>query len=90
MRVQLLTPDAPDTPTTAPEPAQRNAFTSALDDVASVLQRADTSEDAYSRGSGSLQEAVYERARADVALSVAIAAAQRSTQALQSVLNMQV
>jgi flagellar hook-basal body complex protein FliE len=37
-----------------------------------------------------LQAAVYGRARADVALAVATATAQRSVQALQSILNMQV
>jgi flagellar hook-basal body complex protein FliE len=51
---------------------------------------AQSAEDAFARGAGSLQDAVYERARADVALAVATAAAQRGAQAIQSILNMQV
>jgi flagellar hook-basal body complex protein FliE len=54
------------------------------------LNKAEGAEDAFAAGSGDLQSAIYERARADVALSVATAAAQRTTQALQSILNMQV
>jgi flagellar hook-basal body complex protein FliE len=61
-----------------------------LDDVGSVLQGAQRAEDAFASGTGDLQAAIYERARADVVLSVATAAAQRTAQALQSILNMQV
>jgi flagellar hook-basal body complex protein FliE len=61
-----------------------------LDDLGSVLGKAEHAEDAFAAGTGDLQTAVYERARADVALSVATAAAQRTAQALQSILNMQV
>jgi flagellar hook-basal body complex protein FliE len=55
-----------------------------------VLTGANRAEDAFAYGRGSLQEAIYERAQADVALSVATATAARLTQAVQSVLNMQV
>lgn len=86
MKVELLQPDAP--AQVAPAVANPSAFARALDAVGAVLDGANAAEDAYAAGSGSLQSAVYERARADVALSVATAAAQRSAQALTSILNM--
>ena len=55
-----------------------------------MLRGAESAEDAFAAGAGSLQDAVYERARADVALSAATATAQRSAQAISSILNMQV
>lgn len=88
MKVELLVPDSG-----FQGPVQRadsGAFVKALDGVAAMLDGAQRSEDAYAAGTGSLQAAVYERARADVALSVATAAASRATQALQTILNMQV
>ncbi len=88
MRVELLQPDAP--PVAAKPSADVAAFTRALDDVGAVLGRATAAEDALANGTGSLQAAVYERARADVALSVATAAAQRSAQALTAILNVQI
>jgi flagellar hook-basal body complex protein FliE len=88
MRIETLIPDVPPRLTTnAP---QDNTFGRILDDLGSVLGKAERSEDAFAAGTGDLQTAVYERARADVALSVATAAAQRTAQALQSILNMQV
>lgn len=88
MRVEALIPDV------APREPQANgdasAFGKVLDDLGAVLSKAERAEDAFGAGNGDLQSAVYERARADVALSVATAAAQRTTQALQSILNMQV
>jgi hypothetical protein len=87
VRVELLAPDV------APQQADRadaGAFSHALDALGNVLYGAQRAEDAYAHGSGTLQSAIYERARADVALSVATAAAQRIAQSIQSVLNMQV
>ncbi|MDQ2864653.1 MAG: flagellar hook-basal body complex protein FliE [Candidatus Eremiobacteraeota bacterium] len=88
MKVELLAPDA------APAPASPTAgagiFAKTLDDVAATLDRATRAEDAFAGGGGSLQDAVYERARADVALSVATAAASRASQALTSILTMQI
>jgi len=74
-------------PTAAP-PA--DAFGKAMDDLGSVLSSAGAAEDRFASGAGDLQEAVYERARADVALAVATAAAQRTAQALQAIFTMQV
>lgn len=86
MKVEPLLPDA-----AAPAPAAHDggAFARTLDELGEALQRAQASEDAFASGSGSLQDAMYDRARADVALSVATAAAQRCAQAVQSLLNMQ-
>lgn len=83
-------PSAPDVGSvdgeaSAPDAA---AFARALDGVGAALDRAQSAEDRFANGRGSLHDAVYERARADVALAVATAAAQRAIQTVQSVLNM--
>lgn len=89
MRVEPLIPDVP--PSRHAVPAQQsNAFSGILDDLGAVLGKAERAEDAFASGSGDMLPAIYERARADVALSVATAAAQRATQTLQTILNMQV
>ncbi len=88
MKVEPLIPDAPSVADGDPDDAA--AFTRALDALGGVLVGANRAEDAFAYGGGSLQEAIYERAQADVALSVATATAARLTQAVQSVLNMQV
>jgi len=89
MKVEALVPDAPQTGT-AVTAARSDAFAAILDDLGALLGKAEHAEDAFAAGAGDLQTAIYERARADVALSVATAAAQRSAQALQSILSMQV
>jgi hypothetical protein len=45
---------------------------------------------AFASGGGGLQNAIFERAKADVLLSVASAAAQRTAQALSTILSMQI
>ncbi|HEY2475687.1 MAG TPA: flagellar hook-basal body complex protein FliE [Candidatus Cybelea sp.] len=88
MRVEPLVADA--TPGDSPNSGAAGGFAQTLDALAKTLGGAERAEDAFARGSGSLQDAIYERARADVALSVATAAAQRLVQSLSAVLNMQV
>jgi len=88
VKVELLVPDAP--PASTGDAGDAAAFGRALDSIGGALARATRAEDSFAEGSGSLQDAVYERVRADVALSVATATAQRATQAVQSILNMQV
>lgn len=66
------------------------SFGRLLDTLSDVLGAATHAEDAFAYGRGTLEAAVYERARADVALSVATSTATRIAQAVQSVLNMQV
>ena len=61
-----------------------------VDGLSGVLQGAERAENAFAAGSGDLQRAMYERARADVLLAVAVTGAQRTAQALQTILNMQV
>ena len=87
MRVEPIAPDLPPASAAQGDGAD---FTKALDAVGNALAGASRAEDAFAYGTGSLETAAYERARADVALSVATAAAQRLTQAVQSILNMQV
>jgi len=86
-----VVPLIPDTPIAAPTQARDNSrFAALLDDLGAVLNKAESAENAFASGSGSLSSAIYERARADVVLSVATATAQRTAQGLQSILNMQV
>jgi flagellar hook-basal body complex protein FliE len=88
VRAEPLLPDA--APFAAADGGDGGGFAKALDALDTVLGGAQRAEDAFADGGGSLQEAVYERARADVALSVATATAQRIAQSVQSILNMQV
>ncbi|MBV9333526.1 MAG: flagellar hook-basal body complex protein FliE [Candidatus Eremiobacteraeota bacterium] len=87
MTVEPLVPDAPPA---SESPRDDGLFAEALDAVADALSGATRAEDAFAYGRGTLQDAIYERAQADVALSVATATAQRLAQAVQSILNMQV
>ena len=87
-----VVPLEPDLPKVAAPVAQGDAsgFTAALGTIAQALGRADIAENAYAAGSGTLQDAVLERARADIALAIAAATAQRTATAMQSVLNLQI
>ncbi|MHB8433491.1 MAG: flagellar hook-basal body complex protein FliE [Candidatus Tyrphobacter sp.] len=91
MTVRLLQPDAPRPGSAARgENGDAAAFSQAVDALGAIFGDATRAEDAYASGRGDLRGAVYARARADVALAVAVAAAQRAAQAVQSVLNMQI
>ena len=83
-------PILPDEPSIRINRGDAAFFSSALDDLDSALTGAARAEDDFAYGRGTLQAAVYERAQADVALSVAVATAQRAAQSVQSVFNMQV
>jgi len=85
MRVEPFVPDAPAAP-----PVDDGGFARTLDAVAGALTGASQAEDDFAYRGGTLEAAVYDRAEADVALSFATATAQRLTQAVQSILNMQV
>jgi len=87
MRVEALVPD---TPVPESDGADGATFARALDAVGEALRGANRAEDNFAYGRGTLQEAVYERAQADMALAVATSTATRIAQAVQSVLNMQV
>ena len=88
MRVEPLVPDISSSPKA--DAGDASAFARALDALGAALGDANRAEDRFAYGSGSLQNAVYERARADVALSVAASSATRIAQSVQSILNMQV
>lgn len=91
MTVRLLQPDEPRRLHASHVGASAaDAFAQSVDAVDAIFAQAQQAEDAYARGAGTLLQAVYERARADVALGVAVAAASRTAQAVQSVLNMQI
>ncbi len=62
----------------------------AAGNASDALGTAQRAEDAFAAGRGDLQTMVFERARADATLSIASAAASKATQALTSILNMQV
>jgi flagellar hook-basal body complex protein FliE len=66
------------------------ALAKAFGDASASLEHADAAERAFTAGRGGLQEMVLERAQADVALSLASAAASRTTQTLSTILGMQV
>jgi flagellar hook-basal body complex protein FliE len=88
MIVAPLVLDEP--PASAPARRDSAAFEKVLSGLGSVFASANAAEDRFANGGANLQQAIYERARADVALAVATAAAQRTAQAVQSVLSMQV
>lgn len=88
-----IVPDVASPPVSRPAPpadSPTGGFGKIVHDLGAVMAGADSAEDSFANGTGDLQSAIYERARADVALAVATAAAQRSSQALQSIFNMQV
>ncbi len=92
MTIRPLLPDVPrpDTAPSTPSDREVNAFARAVDAVRAIFEDAQRAENAYASGAGSLRDAVYERARADVAISVAASAAQRAAQAMQTLLSMQI
>ena len=90
MRVDVLVPDGPPAPARPrANAAGGDAFARLVDAAGSILERADAAEHAFAAHRGGLQEMVVERARADIALQVAAAAAQRTAQSLATLLGMQ-
>jgi flagellar hook-basal body complex protein FliE len=87
MRVEALVPDVA---TPSHPAAQPNTFGALVDAAVATLARAGDAEAAFAAHRGGLQEMVVERARADIALQIAAAGAQRLTQGLQTLLGMQV
>lgn len=92
MTVRVLQPDVapPGAAASSSAASDAGAFARAIDAVGAIFESAQRAEDAFANGAGTLRDAVYQRARADVALAVAAAAAQRAAQAMQTILNMQV
>ena len=77
-------------PVAHPAPSFAAALGDAFGAAATALGRADSAENAFAAGRGGLQEMVLERAQADVALSIASAAASRAAQSLSTILGMQI
>jgi len=91
MQVDALVPDvAADAPVVTAPPAAGGSFSSLVDAAGASLASADAAERAFAAHRGGLQEMVVERARADIALQIAAASAQRVTQGLQTLLGMQI
>ncbi|HTU82600.1 MAG TPA: flagellar hook-basal body complex protein FliE [Candidatus Acidoferrales bacterium] len=91
MTVEPLMPDAAPALDAAPAyDGDAARFGAALDAVGGALDAAQRAEDDFAYGRGPLHEAMYARARAGVALSIATAAAQRTASAISSILNVQV
>lgn len=91
MQIESLVPDvAPDAPAVSALPPAASAFGDLVDAAGRVLAGADAAERAFTAHRGGLQAMVVERARADIALQVAAASAQRLTQGLQTLLGMQI
>ncbi len=87
-----MSDDAPLPSTGAAEPAAPLGFGALLDALSAggaQLERAEGAENAFISGSGSLQDMVFERAKADSLVSVAAAASSRVAQALNTLTSMQ-
>ncbi len=82
--------DAPLPPASSSGAGFAGALQHALDGAEGALSRADAAERAFAGGHGGLAEMVVERARADIALALASAAASRVTQGLTTLLGMQI
>jgi hypothetical protein len=91
VNVTTLEPDAPlqEAPRIAPLP-DAPAFESLVDVAGAALDRADAAERAFAEHRGGLVEMMVERASADAMLQLATTAAQRTTQAISTLLGMQV
>ncbi|HEY4442033.1 MAG TPA: hypothetical protein VGN14_16365 [Candidatus Elarobacter sp.] len=89
MRIDVLVADiGMPSPSVGASPAGGGAFARLVDAAGAILDGAERAEAAFAAHRGGLQEMVVERARADIALQVAATAAQRTTQALQTLLGM--
>jgi flagellar hook-basal body complex protein FliE len=91
MQIATLIPDtAAVTATPLASSSFGGRFGDLVDAASGVLAGADDAERAFAAHRGGLQEMVVERARADIALQIATASAQRVTQGLQTLLGMQI
>jgi hypothetical protein len=95
IRLDAFVPDvANDQPVIGPIPsspaASDSGFGELVDAAGAVFAKADGAEAAFAAHRGGLQEMVVERARADIALQIAAAGAQRVTQGLQTLLGLQI
>jgi flagellar hook-basal body complex protein FliE len=90
--VTVIEPDAPPAANAGSTDAATFGFGSLVDALQAgtqTLQHAEGAENAFIRGTGGLQEMVFERATADVLVSIAAAASSRVTQSLNTLTQMQ-
>jgi flagellar hook-basal body complex protein FliE len=93
VQIDAIVPDTAPSFSVAPvaAPAEdAEGFAALVDALGAPLARADHAEQAFAAGNGGLLEMVTERARADITLQIATAAAQRGTQAINTILGMAV
>lgn len=90
MNVQPLVPDAAAVAPPSPAGGGGAAFGRLLDAAGAILGAAEGAEQAFAQQRGGLAEMVVERARADIALQIAAATAQRVTAGVQTLLGMQI
>lgn len=88
MRVEPIVPDSAAALPVASVPG--GGFGALVDAAGAALDAADGAERAFAAGRGGMTEMVIERARADIALQIATAGAQRVTQGVQILLGMQI
>ncbi len=89
----MIVPLLPDEAAPLPQESSKSSasvFGRVLDELGATLRRAQASEDAFAGGSGSLRAAIYDRAQADITVTVAVAAVSRTVQSLQAILQMQI
>ncbi len=86
----LARPSEPDAPLAPRADGFGAALANALQSVAGTLERADAAERSFASGKGDLLDMVLDRAQADVALSLASGTASHVSQALGTILGMQV
>lgn len=86
------TPLVPDAPPGQPPvaPLQHHGFGAFVEAAGAAFDRAEHAERAFAQHRGGLVEMIVERASADVMLQLAATAAQRTTQAISTLLGMQV
>ena len=89
MNVAPLIPDAATVAPPSPAGDGGAAFGRLLDAAGAILDAAGAAERVFAQQRGGLAEMVVERARADIALQIAAATAQRVTSGVQTLLGMQ-
>ncbi|MBV8074709.1 MAG: hypothetical protein JO140_04695 [Candidatus Eremiobacteraeota bacterium] len=89
MNVTPLEPDRA-VPSAPSRGENGDLFSSLLDGLGASLARADRAERAFAQHRGGLVEMVVERASADAMLGIAVTGAQRTSQAISTLLGMQV
>ena len=83
-----IAPLEPDVAAPVAMPQAARGFGALVDAAGDALGAAEAAERAFAAHRGGLQEMVVERARADIALAIAAAAAQRAVQGVQTLLGM--